>query len=105
MPQIDNEILYNIVQVASGATWIGTQDGNTVQFSFAGFVEALKTEADLLYFGNAQKVGQTVFGNVTGVAISSSPTINGGDTYIGVINTFPPTIDAHIDFILQKKSR
>ena len=106
MPQIDNDAIYNVVQVASGATWIGTdQNGNTVQFSFTGFVEALKDEADLLYFQNATKVGQTVVINMPGVTASSAPSINEGDPAIGSINTFPATQNSHIDFIIQKKIR
>jgi len=106
MPQIDDENIYSIVQVANGSTWIGTdENGLTVQFSFTGFVEALKDESDLLYFQNATKVGQTVVGNMPGVDRSTAATINEGGKFIGSINTFPPTQNSHIDFLLKTQSR
>lgn len=106
MPRIDDDAIYNIVQVANGATWPGTdQNGNTVLFSFTGLVEALKDEADLLYFNNATKVGQTVVVNMPGVTASTAPNINNGDPCIGSLNTFPATENSHIDFIIQKRTR
>lgn len=105
MPKINNDALYLITQVYGGCTWPGTTpEGKTVQFSFGGMVEALKEEADLLYFNNAKKVGQTVVGNAPGVSASTT-TLNEGSPFFGTLNTFPATLDTHIDFIVKIETR
>lgn len=105
MPQINDDQLYPPTQVFSGCTWIGTTPGgNTVQFSFGGFVEALKEEADVLYFNNAKKAGQTVIGNMPGIA-ESTTTLNEGAPFLGSLNTFPATLETHIDYLVQLSIR
>ena len=101
MPLINDDILFPLSSFISGCTVIGSlPNGQTVQFSYDAFATARINDTDVLHVANATKVGQTAFANTDSGNVDF-PGINNGKKFIGVINTYPPTIEAHFDIIFK----
>lgn len=110
MPRIDDDQIYGIKSLTEGCTWIGTNaEGNTVQFNYAGLVEAVKTEADIVFWERAKRIGQFVVGNLPdengGILDGTdAPGFNGGMPFLAVLKAYPPVADNsdNLHYILQQ---
>ena len=104
MPLINNDAIYNITQLVTGCTLLGSDaEGKTVQFDFTGIIDAIKADTDVIHYAIADKVGQTAVGN-SDPNNKDSPNINNGYKWIGVLKAYPVVTDDDVDFIMQNIS-
>jgi hypothetical protein len=110
MPKIDDPEVYAVAALMQGATWIGTNNaGKTVQFSYDGLVETIKSQHDIVFFGKATRAGQLVAGNLPDdqggvLADTAAPDYNAGMPFLAVLKVYPPVADNidNLQYILQQ---
>jgi hypothetical protein len=110
MPKIDDDEIYGLSALMSGATWIGTNAaGKTVQFSYAGLVETIQSQSDIVFFGKAVRAGQLVAGNLPDdqggiIADTAAPSYNGGMPFLAVLKVYPPVADnsSNIHYVIRQ---
>ncbi len=102
MSKINDETVYALTAMVDGGTVIGSlPNGNTVQFTISGIIDYVTGKLDFVHYDKATKAGQTIMGNDPDDASTYIATINNGNKFIGTIKVFPPTLDAHINFITR----